>query len=223
MAVVGGIVFLHGSGDSGNGFRDWLTHTDSSFLDILSENGYIFRFPSATLRPYSLNGGHHLHVWHDRTELTLASEEDTQGIDACIKTVVDSCIDTLVRDGAPVSRIYIIGMSMGGHVALQSLLYSKYSNDIAGVVGLSCFISSLSPFWKDMATQQSRGRRIPPLLMMHGTDDWMVSSDWGIATSSRMRDELNAQITFEAIENLAHDMCSSELQKILSWMDISLP
>jgi predicted esterase len=179
---------------------------------------YIFTFPSARVRPYSLGGGGRCAVWHDRTALDIACDEDTEGVCDAVHNVVDKCIESLVSKGAPVNRIFIFGMSMGGHVALQTILYSKYIDDVAGVIGLSCFLSRSSPFWTGVAVRRAEGRPLPPVLMMHGTSDDMVPCDWGVATSTRLKEELGMEVVFEAMPGMHHDMCMTEMVIALTWI-----
>lgn len=214
----GGIVFLHGSGDCGVGFKEWLNDTDDGFLQTLSDMGFITLFPSAPRRPYSLSGGCISYVWHDRTDLDINGAEDTSGVQEAV-TLVDDCIETLLSSGVPLGSVFIYGLSMGGHVALQSVLYSKYASGIAGIVGLSCFISQKSPFWESIEKDSSSERRVPPLLMMHGTSDDMVSHEWGDRTSSRLKGVNGLNVVFKSVEGLGHDLSPSELSETLDWIE----
>ena len=57
------IVFLHGSGDTGDGVSQWLESL--GVKEHLFEDTAIV-FPSAPPRPYSMYGGEISTVWHDR-------------------------------------------------------------------------------------------------------------------------------------------------------------
>lgn len=225
-----GIVFLHGSGDTGQGFHSWISDTHKTFFQELADKGFLFAFPSATPRKYSLFGGEVANVWHDRTELALNCTEDTAGVLEAV-SVVDQQIDGLVEAGVPVEHCFVLGMSMGGHVALQSLCHSRHRRLIAGVVALSCFLSTASPSWAllqqpvltESAAESAESVpavvRVPPLCLMHGQADSMVPCKWGEVTSDRLKEIGLTTVEFTSVPKLGHDMAQSELQHVLDWLE----
>eukprot|EP00635_Sarcinochrysidales_sp_CCMP3193_P006691 CAMPEP_0118897446 /NCGR_PEP_ID=MMETSP1166-20130328/4843_1 /TAXON_ID=1104430 /ORGANISM="Chrysoreinhardia sp, Strain CCMP3193" /LENGTH=73 /DNA_ID=CAMNT_0006836517 /DNA_START=6 /DNA_END=223 /DNA_ORIENTATION=+ len=56
------VVFLHGSGDSGFGAKQYV----QSLLEPQEYGLFTWEFPTATKVPYSLNGGATSSVWYDR-------------------------------------------------------------------------------------------------------------------------------------------------------------
>jgi predicted esterase len=222
-----GIVFLHGSGDSGSGFRMWIAGTHRTFFDSLSNKGVAqFSFPSAPERRYSLFGGEMANVWHDRKDLALTCPEDTEGVLQSV-ALVDQEIDRFLSQGVHPRRIFIFGLSMGGHLALQCMCYSKHRANLAGVVALSCFLSTSSPAWSLLAEQVkaeggAKSKAIPPLCMMHGEADAMVPCKWGEVTSVRLAGEVGMRVKFQTIPALGHDLSESELQTALDWIDAEL-
>ena len=53
---------------------------------------------------------------------------------------------------------------MGGHLALQMLLHSRHRFALAGIIGLSCFLSDSSLLWADLAACADNGTlsALPP-------------------------------------------------------------
>lgn len=212
-----GIVFLHGSGDSGPGFLEWLQHCDPALLETLKQRRISYRAPSAPSRPYTLAGGCRSTVWHDRYELALDCREDLQGIQASVD-IIDECIESLVSsEGIPASNIFLWGMSMGGHMALQALALSKYSSELAGIVALSCFLSTTSHMWKVMGEKKGT-IRIPPIKIVHGEADDLIPCVWGQATSDMLTNVLGLDVAFSTIPHLRHDLCFEEVADILAWI-----
>jgi phospholipase/carboxylesterase len=113
-----GIVFLHGSGDTGKGLHQWIQNCNPDFLAKLNGLKFKYRFPSAKPIPYTLSYHYPSTVWHDRVALTLDAPEDTEGVLRSV-AFLDAEIEQLILEGVPVEKIFIFGMSMGGHMALQ--------------------------------------------------------------------------------------------------------
>lgn len=208
-----GIVFLHGSGDTGEGFCEWLESCDSFKLKQLDRLNISYRFPSASAKPYTLQGGCLSNVWHDRYELELSCTEDLSGIQYSIN-VIDEEIDYLINtEGIPCSDIFLWGMSMGGHMALQAIALSKHSSNLAGIVGLSCFLSKKSHIW-NMDTD----KRLPPVMMVHGEADNLIPCVWGQITSEMLINHLGVEVKFSTIPQLRHDLCNSEVADVMKWI-----
>jgi phospholipase/carboxylesterase len=213
-----GIVFLHGSGDTGEGFCEWLEETweSDSFLSNLEKLNISYRFPSASAKPYTLAGGSLSNVWHDRRELALTCSEDMPGINNSIE-VIDENIDYLINtEGIPCSNIFIWGLSMGGHMALQSISLSRHSRDLAGIIALSCFLSTTSHIWS--MDDASKALRIPPIKMIHGEADDLIPCAWGRTTSDMLVEQLGVDVTFSTIPLLRHDLCETEVADIMKWI-----
>lgn len=229
-----GIVFLHGSGCSGEGFCEWIENTHD-ILSRFEQSGIKFKFPSAPLRRYTLAGGERLAVWHDRQFLSLSCPEDTDGVLDSIK-IIDNSINELICEGVPENRIIIFGLSMGGHMALQAMVRSKYAVNLVCVVALSCFISEISPLWETMRKDISASTSadniasaradsptdptkavLAPLLMMHGTADSLIPEAWGCATSFKLK-EHGVAVTYSTLQGLGHNMDYIELEYIYNWI-----
>ena len=210
----GAILFLHGSGDTGENFQSWI-NSNKSFLTHFKSLGFIFSFPTAPLVPYTLNEGIKSNVWFDRIKLSIDAPEDMIGIQNSISKI-DQIIDSFIMQNITLKNIFVFGMSMGGHMALQILNRSKYSHSLGGIVALSCFISKNSTYWDEMTLKIASS--FPPLLMCHGNRDTLVLHDWGVFTSSKLK-SMGISIQFHTIDRLTHDISYEELELIKKWID----
>ena len=213
-----GVIFLHGSGDTGHGLYEWINSTHRHFFSLLDQAHFVCRFPNSPKRPYTLSGGQISSVWHDRVALSLTCAEDTPGILRSVD-IVDCEIEALGKEGVPPERIFLWGLSMGGHMALQTSFRSKYASDIAGVVALSCFLSTDSPLWEVIRTSVAAKPALlqRPVLMMHGNRDRLIPLEWGEVTSTRLQQE-GLNLSFSPVPRLGHDLCEQQLSSILEWM-----
>lgn len=78
----GAVVFLHGSGDTGPGVREWLeSASGGKFRQRIAELGLgTAVFPTAPVRRYTLAGGMPSTVWFDREDLSPSSLQDRAGV-----------------------------------------------------------------------------------------------------------------------------------------------
>jgi len=113
----GAVIFLHGSGDSGPGLKQWVGHVRPDFLSALERARIKVVFPSAPARPYSMMGGAAVAVWFDRWALGPDAAEDPAGL-ASTTAVLRAAVAALQREGVPPGRIVLGGFSMGGGTAL---------------------------------------------------------------------------------------------------------
>eukprot|EP00747_Dinoflagellata_sp_TGD_P090345 gnl/TRDRNA2_/TRDRNA2_164675_c0_seq1.p1 gnl/TRDRNA2_/TRDRNA2_164675_c0~~gnl/TRDRNA2_/TRDRNA2_164675_c0_seq1.p1 ORF type:complete len:189 (-),score=22.75 gnl/TRDRNA2_/TRDRNA2_164675_c0_seq1:10-501(-) len=114
------LIVLCGSGDCGQGIREWFHHeSDGDFEKKLRAAGVEqFVYPDPPVVPYTLAGGRLQGVWFDRQAMSYQAPEDSEGIKRSVEQV-DKEIDKLVAAGISPSRIGIVGNSMGGCLALH--------------------------------------------------------------------------------------------------------
>lgn len=217
MAETFGLILLHGSGDSGLHFYQWIS-CFPSFKSKLGSKQFKYRYPSARPIPYTLAGRIIHSVWHDRLALSPDAPEDTEGVLSSI-VLIDAEIDEFIKEGIPVERIFVLGMSMGGHMALQMAVRSKHAKSLAGVVALSCFLSTTSPAWDIYSARRGAGLRIPPICIVHGDSDRTVSPRCGRDTAERLAAILDSEnVKFSVIPRLEHDMNDKEIDCIADWV-----
>mmetsp|Transcript_47848 Transcript_47848/g.107396 ORF Transcript_47848/g.107396 Transcript_47848/m.107396 type:complete len:234 (-) Transcript_47848:9-710(-) len=213
-----GLVFMHGSGDCGEGVELFLSQISGGlFVRRLEEAGVRMVYPDAPTVPYSLMRGEQMPVWFDRVAMAYEAPEDGKGIARSVGQI-DSEIDALVALGIPESRIAVAGFSMGGCLALHvGYGTGKYSRKLAAVAAMSTFLSKDSQL--DAALKAAEGTPAPPLFLAHGKADGMIDPKWAKATRDRLQAagvDVPPEIRF--FEGLDHYMCKEELEQLADFL-----
>ncbi|KAK6291121.1 hypothetical protein J4Q44_G00384730 [Coregonus suidteri] len=144
------VIFLHGSGDTGQGVRAWVKEVSVPDLDFPHIRVV---YPTAPARPYTPMRGALSNVWFDRYKISRDCLEHLESIDAMANSL-GAVIQEEVRAGVPKHRMIIGGFSMGGAMALH--LACRYHPDVAGVFALSSFLN------KDSVVYQAVEERAVP-------------------------------------------------------------
>uniref|UniRef100_A0A8B9JR87 palmitoyl-protein hydrolase n=1 Tax=Astyanax mexicanus TaxID=7994 RepID=A0A8B9JR87_ASTMX len=129
------VIFLHGSGDTGQGLRAWVR--DVMTQDMAFEHIRVI-YPTAPSRPYTPMHGALSHVWFDRHKISRDCPEHLESIEEMCSNL-GAIVQDEIRAGVPKHRMVIGGFSMGGAMALH--LACRYHQDIAGVFALSSFLN----------------------------------------------------------------------------------
>ncbi|KAM6166930.1 lysophospholipase-like protein 1 [Erethizon dorsatum] len=207
------LIFLHGSGDSGQGLRRWIKEVLNQ--DLTFQHIKII-YPTAPPRPYTPMKGGISNVWFDRLKISNDCPEHLESIDMMCR-VLTELIDEEVRSGISKSRILLGGFSMGGCMAMH-LAYRKHQ-DVAGVFALSSFLNKASAVYQ--ALQKSDGV-LPELFQCHGTADELVLHSWGEETNSVLKC-LGVNTKFHSFPNVYHELSKTELEQLKSWILTKLP
>lgn len=172
------LIVLHGLGADGNDFVPIARE-----LDLRSVGPVRFVFPSAPVRPVTLNGGYEMRAWYDihppSANPAVPRPEDEPGLRAA-QGLVEGLIDREVTRGVPAHRIVLMGFSQGCAMTLMTGL--RAPQRLAGLVGLSGYL----PIAATTAAERGEANRDTPIFLAHGEDDPMVTIDRAVAS----RDEL---------------------------------
>ncbi|KAM9613250.1 lysophospholipase-like protein 1 [Trichechus inunguis] len=207
------LIFLHGSGDSGQGLRKWIKQVLTQ--DLAFQHIKII-YPTAPSRPYTAMNGGLSNVWFDRFKISNDCPEHLESIDVMCQVLTD-LIDDEVKSGIKNNRILVGGFSMGGCMAMH-LAYRNHQ-DVAGVFALSSFLNKTSAVYQ--ALQKADGV-LPELFQCHGTADELVPYSWAEETNSVLR-SLGVSTQFHSFPGVHHDLSKTELQKLTSWILNKLP
>nr|XP_054759659.1 lysophospholipase-like protein 1 [Lytechinus pictus] len=206
------IVFLHGSGDTSEGLREWL-------FSILGKRFCLphskIIFPSAPSRPYTPMNGAPSTVWFDRKRIAPNGPEDLESIDPMCEEI-GKVIQLEVDQGIPRNKIIVGGFSMGGCLALH--VAYRFQQEIAGVFALSSFLNDNSKVYQDLASSNCRR---PPLFQCHGKVDPLVLYKWGETTKDVLT-KAGVTCQFHSYPRLYHEMNKDELDKLQAWFDQTL-
>jgi predicted esterase len=194
------LVFLHGSGGNGSELRSYLENIPlasfgyNSYVDVISSELNISVFsPSSGVRRYSAAGGERMNVWYDRTPAFMKegrnSTEDIAGINSSIEILLKKIHEKETE--TPFENYFIGGFSMGGGIALHLVRYLTESGNfqvlkkIKGIFTAGSFLVSSSTTFSELVLTalQSNHVSVPPILMMHGESDSLISVEWGKQTS----------------------------------------
>eukprot|EP00928_Gymnodinium_smaydae_P071997 TRINITY_DN55449_c0_g1_i1.p1 TRINITY_DN55449_c0_g1~~TRINITY_DN55449_c0_g1_i1.p1 ORF type:complete len:229 (-),score=44.03 TRINITY_DN55449_c0_g1_i1:132-818(-) len=216
------IILLHGSGDSGDGIREWTAHASKQDMPRrLQAAGVRIVAPDAPAIPYTLIGGSPQSVWFDRTAMAYSAPEDGQGIARSLEQV-DAEIDKLVSSGIQLDRIGVVGMSMGGCLALHVAYGAgRHAGKLAFAASLSTFLPEDSQLDGIAAKRfkSADASPAPPLFMAHGTSDGMINIAWAEKTLGRL-EAAGVPIPSKLLrfEGLGHDMCQDELAQLTNFI-----
>ncbi|NWJ00235.1 LYPL1 protein, partial [Crypturellus undulatus] len=207
------LIFLHGSGDTGQGARTWIKqilNQDMTFQHIK------VIYPTAPARPYTPMKGALSTVWFDRYKISNDCPEHTETIDSMCHGLTD-LINDEIKSGITKNRILVGGFSMGGGMAMH--LAYRFHRDVAGVFALSSFLN------KESAVYQALNRNegdLPELFQCHGTADDLVLYSWGEETNKMLK-SLGVPTSFHTFPSLYHELSRTEIEKLKTWIMKKLP
>lgn len=204
----GGLIFLHGLGDSPAGWSH-LQFSLPSLNPKLSALQYVF--PPAPTIPISINGGMTMPGWFDLYDwpIEVGSQDDPKGLQAAVK-VVQQEVAKLNAQGIPNDKIVVGGFSQGGAIALLSA-YRNAGPPFAGCVGLSA--------WLTMPEQLKvpESAKSTPLYWGHGTfDDKVVFAQQQFGVDKLT--EQGVQVTAETF-NMGHSSHPDEMESLATFLD----
>ncbi|KAH8409496.1 hypothetical protein KR222_007272, partial [Zaprionus bogoriensis] len=209
------VIFLHGVGDTGNGIMDWVR----SVLGRDFRGSHIqYVYPTAPMQKYTPFSGEHTNVWYNRlNESGFDEKEDKETISNSY-----SLIHNLIRDiehkGIAAERIIVGGFSQGGALALHTGYHIHM--ELCGVFAHSAYLNHDSEVFDSLKSNSDV--KVPELRMYHGTDDAVVSFDWGKKTYERMR-ELGVSGSFTTLNGAVHELHKSALVDIEEFILDKLP
>eukprot|EP00128_Syssomonas_multiformis_P008715 Colp12_sorted_trinity150504_noHs@19246 len=212
------VVFLHGSGDTGRGVREWARSVlGRKFLDPYPHIDVVY--PTARAKPYTLNGGMKSNVWFDRTELSLEAPDHEDTLMEALKRVDSVIQESTQENPIPLSRIIVGGFSMGGALSLQWGLRRSGEDDTpAGIFALSSFLSSQSSVFPLPCPTSE----LAPIFYTHGEADLLVPASWGANTAARLQAQ-GVRVSFSTYPDVEHELARDPLLKLEKWIVDRLP
>jgi phospholipase/carboxylesterase len=200
------VIWLHGLGANGDDFVPVVPE-----LGLSKGKAVRFIFPHAPQRPVTINGGYVMPAWYDILSLSdTARQIDVAGITTS-RAQINALIAREVARGIPANHIVIAGFSQGGAMAYSIGL--SYPERLAGVVALSAYLPA--PAW--LAEHRSAANHQTPLLVVHGTQDPVVSLALGQQAHTWLQQHEYA-VTWQTYP-MAHQVCLQEIQVIGAWLN----
>eukprot|EP00928_Gymnodinium_smaydae_P080354 TRINITY_DN64069_c0_g1_i1.p2 TRINITY_DN64069_c0_g1~~TRINITY_DN64069_c0_g1_i1.p2 ORF type:complete len:216 (+),score=43.73 TRINITY_DN64069_c0_g1_i1:53-700(+) len=164
----GAVLWIHGLGDTGAGWKGVLTRVAKE------KPGTVFEHPTAPTQAVTCNSGARMTSWFDIEDIPVALNEpecptDKHGAKGMQDTVasVHSMLEKIESTGIKAEHIVLGGFSQGGATSLQAGL--SYPKKLAGVVSISGWCTKRSSMdWI------SEAGRTTPVLMSCGDGDPVV-------------------------------------------------
>jgi len=208
------VFFLHGLGDSGNGWAP-----------VTKEMGYTlehvkFILPNAPIRPVTANAGANMPAWYDieslgSTESILNRKMDDEGVLLAVASV-----NRLIRDeidaGIPSNRIVIGGFSQGAALGITIGLLSEYP--FAGIIGLSGYI----PLREKTFTMAADANKNTPIFLGHGDCDMLLPYQIGKLSHDLIKSK-GYSITFKTYNGMGHSASQEEIKDVISYLQEVIP
>jgi phospholipase/carboxylesterase len=203
---VASVVVLHGLGADGSDFVPV-----AQAMDLSAVGPVRFVFPSAPVRPVSINGGYEMRAWYDihppRPDGTRLEDEAglRQG-----QTIVQQLLEREAQRGVPPGRTVLMGFSQG--CAMTLLAGLRTPQRLAGLVALSGYL----PLANATAAERSPANRDTPVFMAHGDRDDIVEP----TRAEAARDTLLAlgQPVDWRHYAMGHEVCMDEVRDLNVWL-----
>ena len=203
------VIWLHGLGADGHDFEPVVPE-----IVHRGERAWRFVFPSAPVRPVTINGGMSMRAWYDILGSDRALGEDAAGFRAT-DMLVGELIGKEAARGIPANRVVLAGFSQGGAVSLYSAL--RYPERLAGVMALSCYL----PFAGSLAAERAPANEGESIYMAHGLSDPMLPIEMGLRSRDLLR-SLGYAVEWHQYP-MAHSVCEAELADIREFLFRVLP
>lgn len=209
------LIFLHGLGDSGNGWSFLGQQLQS--MDPGAFQSTTFMFPTAPIMNITANGGCPMNAWFDIMEWDPNMKQfDNEGYLKTVNGVVKQYIKQAMDEGIPAENIILGGFSQGAAIALGSAINLEWK--LGGVVSLSGFISCN----KDLFKGKEAGRLVnndTPIFHGHGDLDPVVALSLGKRSLNWMVDVYGFQKTeFHSYQGLQHSFNEQELYELYQFI-----
>ncbi len=202
------LIVLHGLGADGNDFVPV-----AQMLDLSAIGPVRFVFPSAPVRPVTLNGGYPMRAWYDifppSSHAAHPRQEDEPGLRASMAQV-QALIDREVAMGVPASRIVLMGFSQG--CAMTLLTGLRAPQRLAGLVALSGYL----PLPATAAAERSAANAGLPVFMGHGEEDEIVVIERGEAARDALL-ALGHPVEWRTYP-MGHSVCPEEVADLNRWL-----
>lgn len=205
---VASIVVLHGLGADGSDFVPV-----AQALDLSAVGPVRFVFPSAPVRPVTINGGHAMRAWYDiyppSADPAVPRREDGPGLRAS-QALVQQLIEREAQRGVPADRVVLMGFSQG--CAMTLLAGLRAPRRLAGLVALSGYL----PLAPQTGAEVSDANRGVPVFMAHGEADAVVVPARGEAAREQLA-ALGYPVQWHSYP-MAHEVCQEEIADLNAWL-----
>ncbi|REL25272.1 carboxylesterase [Thalassotalea euphylliae] len=202
------VIWLHGLGDSGDGFAPIVPA-----FNLPTNHGIRFVFPHAPMQPVTINQGFVMRSWYDIKSMDLHNRADMEGVlksEVLVKQLIQEQIDA----GIPADRIVLAGFSQGGVLSLFTGL--RYPEKLAGILALSCYL----PTGDRLPAQCHEANKATDILQHHGEQDEVVPYMAG-QTAHQLLVEANYHTQWQSYQ-MGHNLVPQQINDIAQWLTTRL-
>ena len=202
------VIWLHGLGADGFDFAPIVP-------ELIRKNWPAMRFvfPHAPVRAVTINNGFRMRAWYDIKSFDFKQRADETGVRESMMQV-DTLISRENDRGVPSSRIFLVGFSQGGAVALANGL--RREAGLAGIVALSTYL----PMADVTANEMTNAGKNTPVFFAHGSGDPVIPMAIGKASHQALVDlGVNSQWHDYPMQ---HAVCAEEISDLADWLDLRI-
>lgn len=202
------VIWLHGLGDSGEGFSPIVP-----MLGLPKNHGIRFVFPHAPEQAVTINQGYVMRSWYDIKSMDLHNRADMSGVLTSEKRV-QALIQEQIDSGIAANNIVLAGFSQGGVLSLFTGL--RYHLPLAGILALSCYL----PVADALPEACHSANADTPILQNHGEHDDVVP-----VSAGKMANQLLRAAQYNVVWQsylMAHSVLPEQLNDISKWLQARL-
>lgn len=206
LAPTASIVVLHGLGADGH---DFVPIAQELNLDSIGPVRFVF--PSAPVRPVTINGGHEMRAWYDIYPPNPSGQwaEDAVGLRHS-QALVQALLDREAARGIPSERTVLMGFSQGCAMALLAGL--RAPQRLAGIVGLSGYL----PLAELTASERAEANQAVAVFLAHGEQDAVVAIERGLSSRNALL-ALGCSVDWRTYP-MGHSVCAPEVADLNRWL-----
>ncbi|WP_107851463.1 alpha/beta hydrolase [Oceanimonas marisflavi] len=192
------VIWLHGLGADGHDFAPIVPE-----LGLPAGAAVRFVFPHAPAMPVTINGGMAMPAWYDILAMDIDRKVDEAQLRASAAAVTE-LIEQQIAAGIDSRRIVLAGFSQGGAVAYEAAL--SFDQPLGGLIAMSTYFATAD------SIMPSDANRALPILVLHGTQDPVVSEQLGLR-ACRALEALGHVPEYHSYP-MPHAVCAEEIADI---------
>ncbi len=199
------IIWLHGLGADGFDFAPIVP-------ELVRKNWPALRFvfPHAPVRAVTINNGARMRAWYDIKSFDFNQRADETGVRESMQQV-EALIARENERGILASRIFLVGFSQGGAVALAAGL--RREAGLAGIVALSTYL----PMADTTANEMTSAGKNTPIFFAHGSGDPVIPVAIGNASYAALT-RMGVTVQWQDYP-MQHAVCAEEISDIATWLE----
>ncbi|KAL3241608.1 palmitoyl-(protein) hydrolase [Nakaseomyces bracarensis] len=203
-------IFLHGLGDSGQGWSFLADYLQNNQLGFESTK---FIFPNAPVSPVTANGGMPMPSWFDIREWDwTTSNVDADGFKKSLQ-VVQSYVQQSINEGIEPSNIIVGGFSQGAALSLAAAL----TLDVK--IGAFVVLSGFAYLRNELREIKNTINSETPVFHGHGEHDDVVPFQIGQASRDYFKQTGPlSNYTFKSYRGLGHSAAPEELDDLAKFL-----